>query len=153
LRIDKERVLAVVKSEATLGRSVWEAFRDNRDDEMDRAGQLAQELLEDAGARVLEHIFRILTLVVPWEPMQVAYYGLHTNDSHLRSTTLEYLEGVLPADVRQELWPYLEDPRVKEKPRGTAEAALKELIRTHTRMGSELDQATRLLSDEDAADD
>ncbi|MCP5117186.1 MAG: hypothetical protein GY953_40695, partial [bacterium] len=124
LRIDKERVLSVVKREAALGRTVWEAFRDNREAELDRAGELAQALLEDAGGRVLEHIFRILTLVVPWEPMQVAFYGLHTNDNHLRGTTLEYLEGVLPADVREELWPYLEDRRVKERPRGSAEAAL-----------------------------
>ena len=149
LRIDKERVLAIVKREATLCRTVWEAFRGTRDDSMEHAEELVQALLEDSGSRGLKHIFKILTLIIPREPLQVAFYGLHTNDTHLRGTALEYLEGVLPADVREELWPCLEDDRVKERPRMSSEAALQELLRTRARMGNELEEATILLSGEE----
>jgi ATP:ADP antiporter, AAA family len=153
LRIDNELVLEVVAREASLGRTVWEAFRDSRGDKLDGAGGLAQTLLENAGSQVLDHIFKILTLVIPWEPLQVAFYGLHTNDTHLRGTALEYLEGVLPAPVRAELWPYLEDDQVKERPRMSSDAALKELLRTRTQMGNELDKANRSFTRQDSGDE
>ena len=34
---------------------------------------------------------------------------LHTSDPVLRGTALEYLEGVLPPDIRDRLWPFLGD--------------------------------------------
>jgi hypothetical protein len=43
------------------------------------------------------------------EPLRIAFRGLHTTDPDLRGTSLEYLEGVLPPQVRERLWPFLED--------------------------------------------
>jgi hypothetical protein len=48
-----------------------------------------------------------LSLVLPATPLQIAYRGLHTSDPGLRGTALEYLEGVLPPDIRGRLWPFL----------------------------------------------
>jgi hypothetical protein len=45
--------------------------------------------------------------VLPTAPLQIAYRGLHTDDPKLRGTALEYLEGVLPQDISQRLWPFL----------------------------------------------
>ena len=39
----------------------------------------------------------------PTTPLQIAYRGLHTTDPVLRGTALEYLEGVLPPDIRDRL--------------------------------------------------
>jgi hypothetical protein len=41
----------------------------------------------------------------------MSWLGLHTGDEQIRGTALEYLETVLPADIREQLWPYLEDNR------------------------------------------
>ncbi len=150
LHIDKERLLAAVKREAMLGRSVWEAFEGACEEKLSRAGELAHALLENAGGRVLEHIFTVLTLVIPWEPLRLAYYGLRTKDIHVRGTALEYLGSVLPADVREELWPYLEDDRIKERSPMSSETALEELLRARPRMGDDLDKVTRILSGEEA---
>ncbi len=57
-----------------------------------------------AGER-LTHVFTLLGLVLPREPLQIAYRGLTVGDPYLRGTALEYLEGVLPAPIRQGLWP------------------------------------------------
>ena len=56
----------------------------------------------------MAHVFTLLSIVLPPEPLRIAYRGLHTNDTALRGTALEYLESVLPADVREALWPFIE---------------------------------------------
>jgi hypothetical protein len=55
----------------------------------------------------LAHVFSLLSLVLPREPLQIAFRGLQSNDRQLRGTALEYLEGVLPARIRADLWPLL----------------------------------------------
>ena len=56
----------------------------------------------------LAHIFRLLGLVFPSEPVRMAYQGLRSDDRTLRGTSLEYLERILPDRVRDALWPVLE---------------------------------------------
>ena len=54
-------------------------------------------------------MFTLLSLVLPTEPLKIAYRGLHTDDPRLRGTAVEYLEGVLPPDIRERLRPFLAD--------------------------------------------
>jgi hypothetical protein len=56
----------------------------------------------------LEHVFRVLGLALPAEPLRIALHAVQTDDPALRGTALEYLESILPADVRAQLWPLLE---------------------------------------------
>ena len=60
------------------------------------------------GAQRLAHVFNLLSLFLPREPLQIAFRSLQSDDRRLRGTALEYLEGVLPAPIRQELWPLLQ---------------------------------------------
>ncbi|MEP6863056.1 MAG: MFS transporter [Deltaproteobacteria bacterium] len=55
----------------------------------------------------LEHVFTVLGLVLPPEPLRIALHAVETDDPALRETALEYLESILPADVRAQLWPLL----------------------------------------------
>jgi hypothetical protein len=64
----------------------------------------------------LEHIFRLLSLCLPKEPLQVAFQAFHTHDTYLRGTALEYLESVLPPDIRDGLWKFIEERRVPTRP-------------------------------------
>jgi hypothetical protein len=50
----------------------------------------------------------VLGLVLPAEPLRIALHAVQADDSALRETALEYLESILPADVRIQLWPLLE---------------------------------------------
>ena len=63
----------------------------------------------------LEHVFNMLSLVLPKQPLAISYKGLHTDDRMLRGTALEYLESVLPPAIRDGLWPFLEDNRRKQR--------------------------------------
>ena len=56
----------------------------------------------------LEHVFTVLGLALPAEPLRIALRAVQTDDPELRGTALEYLESILPADVRAQLWPLLE---------------------------------------------
>jgi hypothetical protein len=106
VRIDRERVFDVVRKEVAVGRPVWQSHRllDNIDPEQ---RSFVDEFLKDRAGQSLAHVFTLLSLVLPTAPLQIAYRGLHTDDPKLRGTALEYLEGVLPQDLSQRLWPFL----------------------------------------------
>ena len=64
------------------------------------------------------------------EPLQIAFKSLQTDDQHLRGTALEYLDGILPARIRERLWPFLEQkPTVR--PARPREEVIAELLRSH----------------------
>lgn len=56
----------------------------------------------------IEHVFTVLGLALPAEPLRIALHAVQTDDPELRGTALEYLESILPPDVRAQLWPLLE---------------------------------------------
>jgi hypothetical protein len=58
----------------------------------------------DAG---LDHVFTVLGLVLEREPLDIAAWAVRGEDAALRGTALEYLENVLPTDLRVALWPLL----------------------------------------------
>ena len=55
------------------------------------------EFVKDRAGQSLAHVFTLLSLVLPTEPLQIAFRGLHTDDQNLQGTALEYLEGMLAA--------------------------------------------------------
>ncbi len=103
-----ERVIAAVRREASLGREVWVSQR-VIDERPEGEGDLTDRILEDRANRSMEHVFRLLSLVLPREPLEVAFFGLGNEDVEIRGTALEYLDSVLPEDLRAELWPFLDD--------------------------------------------
>lgn len=105
IQLDSERIMEVVLREVTVGRPVWEGRR--MLDGFSTQSPL-DAFVRDRAGESLAHVFTLLSLVLPREPLQLAFRGLHTSDLHLRGTALEYLDSVLPAQVRQRLWPFLE---------------------------------------------
>jgi AAA family ATP:ADP antiporter len=109
IRIDRERVHEVVLREVAVGRPVLES-RHLLDGFV--GGSPLDAFVRDRAGQSLAHVFTLLSLVLPREPLQIAFRSLHSDDKHLRGTALEYLEGVLPAPIRQGLWPFLVYRRV-----------------------------------------
>jgi hypothetical protein len=132
IRIDREVIFQFVRREAGVSRPVWESQRllSQLEDREDRL--FVDEFVRDRASRSLAHVFTLLSLVLPTEPLQIAFRGLHTDDANLRGTALEYLEGVLPPSIRQPLWPFLEDNRrAKAQPQRPREEILQDLLRSH----------------------
>jgi hypothetical protein len=142
--IESARIFAAVLKEAVVDRGVWESQR-LLDEEPPEEEEFVDELVRDRASRSLEHVFTLLSLAFPRRPLVLAFHGLYTDDEHLRGTALEYLEGVLPADVRAALWPYLEDSRPPERSPQSRAEALERLLRSHGSIQLNLEEARRRL--------
>ncbi len=142
LVVDDALVRDVVLTEVSVGQGIWEGRRllDATDD---ADAPMETSLLRDRADRSLEHVFTLLALVLPEEPLRLAYHGLHTADRHLRGTALEYLERVLPPRVREQLWPYLEPEEAPGPPAGDAEGALARLLESRQSIILALEAANR----------
>jgi AAA family ATP:ADP antiporter len=108
LQVDRDRVFNVVMREMAVERGIWET-RQLIDLPDDDTSPMEAEVLRGRASRSLEHLFTLLSLVLPPETVRLAFHSLHTDDRHLRGTALEYLETVLPEPVWQKLWPFLDE--------------------------------------------
>jgi AAA family ATP:ADP antiporter len=126
IHIDRERIYEVVLREVAVGRPVWESRRllDGFVSESP-----LDEFVKDRAGQSLAHVFTLLSLVLPREPLQIAFRSLHSNDKYLRGTALEYLEGVLPAHIRQRLWPFVVHWRVS-RPAQPRDEIIADLLRS-----------------------
>ena len=76
--------------------------------------------------RNFEHVFLLLTTVLPREPLQVALRGISSPNAGLRGLALEYLESVLPPEILARLWQLVDVPP-GDRPHLSPERALEEL--------------------------
>jgi len=143
IRVDKDQILSVVAREAAVGKMVWESHRLLDALESGDAPPFVDEFVRDRAGQSLAHVFTLLSLVLPREPLLVAYRGLHTSDPHLKGTALEYLEAVLPPLIRQRLWPFLEERPAAVKPARPREEILGDLLRSHESIMINLEELRR----------
>lgn len=96
IRLDQELIMEAVLQELVVDKEVWESRR-----VIDAGGDEPMSVSS-------EHVFRLLSLILPRDPMRIAFRGLHSGNEHLKGMALEYLESVLPAEVRKTIRPLLE---------------------------------------------
>jgi hypothetical protein len=136
LLVPAEQVFDAVLREAEVDRHVWESHRLLEavdDDPMSLGGAVRER-----ASRSLEHVFTVLSLVLPRQPLQVAYRGLYTTDPVLRGTALEYLEIALPERVRQRLWPFLDDSPSRRRRERPAAQVMADLLSSGASIASNL---------------
>jgi ATP/ADP translocase len=81
--------------------------------------------------RLLRFIFTLLALVLDTEAFELALRALDGTDEKLRGTALEYLENVIPGEVRSLLWPHLRDHRPEPtRPKRSSDELTEELKRS-----------------------
>jgi hypothetical protein len=130
VQIDPAAIFAVVLREVAVGRGVWESRRLLDHDEGADRGSSLDAFVRTRAGESLAHVFTLLALVLPREPLQMAFRSLHTDDDQLRGTALEYLEGVLPAAIRQRLWPFIE-PRAASRTTRPRDEVIADLLRSN----------------------
>jgi ATP:ADP antiporter, AAA family len=91
IRVDQAPIIEAVVRELSVDKEVWDTRR-----------------VIDAGEHEIanvssEHVFRLLSLILPRDPLKIAYRGLYSGDERLKGMALEYLGSVLPAEVRSVL--------------------------------------------------
>jgi AAA family ATP:ADP antiporter len=111
IEIARDRIFKVVMNEVAVGRPVWESRRllDEPDVHDTASISVVDDFVRNRAGQSLAHVFTLLSVILPREPLQIAFRSLYTEDRNLQGTALEYLEGVLPPAIREHLWPFLED--------------------------------------------
>ena len=128
LTVDEETILHAVRFETQFDRDVFfgQSLTDSAHDD---PSPLHDRLEAGPPAHAVTHAFTLLATVLEPEPLLLAYSALAGPSEELRGTALEYLDLVLPADIRDRLWPYLTDSPRDMRTRGTR-APLVEQLRT-----------------------
>ncbi len=131
VRVDRDYIFRSVLREVSVTKDVWEGRRllDGLDEGDDRS--FMESMIGERLSQTLAHVFTLLALVLPTEPLRIAYRGLHTDDQRLRGTALEYLESVLPREIRDRLWPFIESRLVPTRPARPSDETLAELMKSN----------------------
>src|SRR5262249_49509810 len=136
LRVDPGRVLEAALAEIRMAERLSEPPR-MLDSYQESADVTVEALWTSTDIR-LEHVFRLLSLFLPREPLHVAFQALHTENAYLRGTALEYLDSVLPPGVRDHIWQFLEGPGVRSSPAKPADVVLRNLMTSRSQIEQKL---------------
>jgi hypothetical protein len=130
LKVPAEVVYAAVERELQVARPIRDSRRllDARDGSDPNA--FLDEVLRERANQTLEHIFSLFASVLPREAAKIAFRSLHTDDAALRGLAIEYLDSVLPDQVRDGLWTLIETTPSAHLPH-TTQDPLGELLRAH----------------------
>jgi ATP:ADP antiporter, AAA family len=113
LVISQEKAIEAIQREVADGKRILETlgaqFDDDDPNADDSRSSLVDGLVRDRVDRSLEHVFTILCLHLEREPLRLAFRALHHEDTNYRGTALEYLDTVLPVQIRELIWPLLGD--------------------------------------------
>ncbi len=97
-------VFAAVEREVSVDRAVWIS----RDLELDidvPPDMASASLTGDPRIDYsMEHVFTLLSLTLDRDALMLSHHAVLSSDRNLRGTALEYLENVLPENVRRGLW-------------------------------------------------
>jgi ATP:ADP antiporter, AAA family len=149
LQVDRARVLEVVQREIAVDPRIWES-RQLIDTPTDETSPMEVELLQERASRSLEHLFTLLSLILPRDTLRLAFHGLHHGDAYLRGTALEYLETVLPETIWAKLWPLLARGEARPVRSRNSAQVVQDLLATQESIGLSLAEARRALGRDEA---
>lgn len=125
LRVSVSTVYAAVKREVSVDHDAW-VSRDLTLPENPEDGALDTDIPVKIN-RSVEHVFTILGLTLDRDALQLSLRGVFGDDPNLRGTALEYLENVLPEDIRRSLWRHIGGVSATPQRRRARTAILAEL--------------------------
>ena len=102
-RLPREGVYRAVLWEARIERQVWDQLQPGRPP----LPPAVRRFLRERAERSLDHMFTVLSLAFPRPPLTIALQGAKSDDRVLRATAREYLDELLPPELRQAIEPAL----------------------------------------------
>lgn len=123
-----EEIHERVTYELDFGRKAWDSRR-LLDEDADDADHLIQKADREKVHKSVEHVFTLLSLAYEPGPVRLSLLAYAGDDHTLRGTALEYLETVLPEEIRDALFPML-DVRVEIGKKRDREEIVADLVRS-----------------------
>jgi HEAT repeat protein len=99
-------VYAAVRAEVNVDRTAWRTRSLGNGGDAGFGPNVDGDAGEGASLS-LDHVFTLLGLVLDRDALHLALQALSSDNRNLRGTALEYLDNVLPEDLRRRLWRHL----------------------------------------------
>lgn len=129
VRVDAAPVFAAVVREVSVNQQIWDSRRLLDEREAEDEFSFLDGVLRERAHQSMEHVFTLLALVLPREPVRTAFRALHSGDRALMDLALEYLDRAVPLPVKETLWPVLAG-RSEAIPEDVRERAARDLLLT-----------------------
>jgi AAA family ATP:ADP antiporter len=113
LRFDRDALLAAVETELSSSRPIWAGRKLLDREDNDSQDWYLDEVLRGRADKSLEHVFSLLAILLPAEPLKVAFRALHGEDRMLRGLALEFLEDHLAKKLVYQLRALLEPAPIR----------------------------------------
>lgn len=132
LKVPHDAVFAAVERELQVAHPVWNSRRQLDKHPGTDQNAFLDDVLRERANRSLEHIFSLFATILPREPIKIAFRVLHTDNKTLRGLAAEYLDSILPPNIRERLWIMVEPAlATKRRQAETGQEALDKLLRSH----------------------
>jgi hypothetical protein len=102
----EESIIQIIGREIERATTVFNELDDGSEEEPNERFELINH---DRITRSVETLFSLLSLILEREGLRLCFKGLHHESDQQRGTALEYLQTVLPAELRDQLLPLLSD--------------------------------------------
>ena len=132
LKVSSDAVFAAVERELQVAHPIWKSHRLLDKRQASDRNAFLDEVLRERADQSLEHIFSLFATVLPREPIKIAFRVLHADNQILRGLSAEYLDSILPPNIRERLWIMVE-PGLAQKRRKSESGreALDKLLQSH----------------------
>lgn len=132
LSVPVDRILAAVDRELSVSPSIWRRHHliDRPDGPGGPDGPVGEAETDQSPRRAernLEHVFTLLSAVLPREPLRVAFRGIQSDEPGLRALAIEYVDSILPPETRSKLWALMDARPAPHGERLPPERALERL--------------------------
>ena len=140
-KVPTDVVFAAVERELQVAHPIWNSRRLIDKRQGADPNVFLDEVLRERADQSLEHVFSLFATVLPREPVKIAFRVLHTDDKALRGLAAEYLDSILPANLRERLWAMVEPdlPR-RARAQESGEEALSRLLQSHESLMIKIDK-------------
>jgi len=108
--LPREEIVQTIMNEIAREQQYADALGDDELEGDDLEGDDLEPLdvvTRDRVSRGLEHLFNELAVLLGSAAVKVCFRALNQDDPRARGTALEYLQTVLPTELRDALWPLL----------------------------------------------
>ena len=129
VRVDENTIHELVLRELNAPSPIEESAPPDESQNDEPAGWLDQVVRKRLHRKV-EHAFSLLSLVYDSNALEHSLLALHSGDTSLHGTALEYLENVLPPKVTGALWRHLRIEQDLGTTRRDRDAVLQELLQS-----------------------
>lgn len=103
LEMPRERILKALLDETARAEETFSSIEEEEDVDPNPL----DIVIRDRISRQLDHVFTLLALVIDGEAARLCLRALYQEDDRYRGAALEYLQVVLPPEVREAVWPLL----------------------------------------------